>query len=148
VIVNNSTNNNKTNNHLWPSPTEHKKTRTYEVRNPSNGLGQTHKCGGAKPVNGIKANGYQTCTDSLPPKKSSPIRHPRGHAEQLCWCESWNFHRYPTGTCVYVLKVPFVYAHESPVVFWISVNNFEKGKMYLDFFVCIFPNLCTFFVFF
>jgi hypothetical protein len=29
----------------------HQKTTTYDVGNPGPGLGQTHKCGGVKPVN-------------------------------------------------------------------------------------------------
>jgi len=32
---------------------EHKKDRTYNVENTGPGLGQTQKCGGVKPVNGI-----------------------------------------------------------------------------------------------
>jgi hypothetical protein len=31
-----------------------KQTTTYDVGNPDPGLGQAHKCGGVKPVNGIR----------------------------------------------------------------------------------------------
>jgi hypothetical protein len=33
----------------------HKNTTTYDVGNLGPGLGQAHKCGGVKPVNGIPA---------------------------------------------------------------------------------------------
>ena len=55
-MVNNSTNNNKTKNHLSPQRTENKKkTTTYDARNTGPGLGQAHKCNRVKPVNGIPA---------------------------------------------------------------------------------------------
>ena len=43
-----STNINKTNNYLPSQFTEHKKNTTYDVGNPSPGLGQAQKCGGVK----------------------------------------------------------------------------------------------------
>jgi hypothetical protein len=43
-MVNNSTNVNKTNNHLSLQITKHKKkTRTYDIGNPDPGLGQAQK---------------------------------------------------------------------------------------------------------
>jgi hypothetical protein len=53
MMVNNSTNINKINNHLSSLLTEHKKNMTYDVGNPDSGIGQAQKCGGVKPVNGI-----------------------------------------------------------------------------------------------
>jgi hypothetical protein len=62
MIVNNSTNISKTNNHLSPSHTEHtqnkKKTMTYEFGNPSPGFGQVHRCDGIKQVNEIPNISY------------------------------------------------------------------------------------------
>ena len=58
-MVNNSTNINKTNNHLSLSNCikKNKKTpTTYDVENPGHALLQVQKCGGAKPVNGIPTN--------------------------------------------------------------------------------------------
>jgi len=52
VIVNNSTNINKTNNHLPPQIIKHKKTTSFSVGNPGPGLVQEQKCGRVKPVNG------------------------------------------------------------------------------------------------
>jgi hypothetical protein len=52
-MVKNSTNMNKTNNHLSSYLTEHKKkTMTDDVGNPGPGLGQAQKCGRVKPGNG------------------------------------------------------------------------------------------------
>jgi hypothetical protein len=53
-MVNNSTNINKTNNHLSPSLNEHKR-KDHDIwrRKSSPGLGQAKKCGRAKPVDGI-----------------------------------------------------------------------------------------------
>jgi hypothetical protein len=42
-MANNSTNINKTNDHLLPQLIEHKKTTTYDVGNPGSGLGQAQK---------------------------------------------------------------------------------------------------------
>ena len=42
-MVNNSTNINKTNNNLSPQLIQHKKTMTYDVRNPGKGLEQAQK---------------------------------------------------------------------------------------------------------
>ena len=54
MMVNNSININKTNNHLSPQPLNIKKnTMTYEAGNPGPGLGQAEKCGKVKLVNGI-----------------------------------------------------------------------------------------------
>jgi hypothetical protein len=50
-MVKNSTNINKTNNHLHSLNT--KKTTTYDVRNPDPAFGQANKCDGVKLVNGI-----------------------------------------------------------------------------------------------
>ena len=53
-MVNNSTNNNKTNNHRSPRTIEHKDTpQTYGFGNPGPCFGQAQKCGRVKPVNGI-----------------------------------------------------------------------------------------------
>ena len=52
-MVNNSTNFNKANNHLSSYLTEHKKTTTYDIRNPAPGLRQEKKVEEVKPVNGI-----------------------------------------------------------------------------------------------
>jgi hypothetical protein len=49
-MVNNSTNINKTNNHLSPQLTEHKKTTKYDVEHRGPALGQAHKCSGVKPI--------------------------------------------------------------------------------------------------
>jgi hypothetical protein len=51
----NSTNTNKTNSHLLflLNSLNTKKTTTYDVGNTGPGLGQAHKGGGVKPVNGI-----------------------------------------------------------------------------------------------
>jgi hypothetical protein len=49
-MVNNSTNTKKTNNHLSPLLTEHKKTMAYDIGNPGSSLGQAPKCGRVKPV--------------------------------------------------------------------------------------------------
>jgi len=43
VLVNNSSNINKTENHLSSYNTEHKKTTTYDVRNPGPGLGKAQE---------------------------------------------------------------------------------------------------------
>jgi hypothetical protein len=51
VMVNNSTNINKTNNHLSPSLAEHKKRLTLEIRVMAWDMVQ--KCGGIDRVNGI-----------------------------------------------------------------------------------------------
>jgi hypothetical protein len=56
LIINNSTNISKTNNHRSPLLTEHTKkwgTMTYDVENPGPGLGQTQTCGRVKPDFGI-----------------------------------------------------------------------------------------------
>ena len=50
VMVINSTNI-KTNNHLSPKTTEHKKATTYGAGNPGSGSTQTQKSGELKPVN-------------------------------------------------------------------------------------------------
>jgi len=50
MMVNNSTNINKSNNHCSPSIIEHKKAATYYVENPSPGWGQAQKSGRVKPV--------------------------------------------------------------------------------------------------
>ena len=52
VMVNNSTNINKTNNHLSHQLTEHKKI-PYVVGNPGTSLEHAELSGGVKPVNGI-----------------------------------------------------------------------------------------------
>ena len=54
-MVNNSTNINKTNNHLSSqlNSLNTDKTTTYYVGNPGPGLGQAHKSGRVAPVNGI-----------------------------------------------------------------------------------------------
>ena len=49
---NNATNINKTNNHLSAEIIEHKKTTTHGINHPYSGLGQAHKCGGVKSING------------------------------------------------------------------------------------------------
>jgi hypothetical protein len=48
-MVKNSTNINKTNNHLYSLNTK----KTYDVRNPDPAFGQANKCDGVKLVNGI-----------------------------------------------------------------------------------------------
>ena len=53
VMVNNSNNINKANNHLSPQIIENKKTMTYEVCNQDHVLGQAQKCGRVKPFKGI-----------------------------------------------------------------------------------------------
>jgi hypothetical protein len=53
-MVDNSTNSNKTNNHLSPQTTEHKNTTAYGVGNLGLGLGQIQKYGRVKPFNGIR----------------------------------------------------------------------------------------------
>jgi hypothetical protein len=40
ILVNNSTNINKSNNHISPQLNEHKKTVIYDVGNPCPGLGE------------------------------------------------------------------------------------------------------------
>ena len=55
MIINNSNNINKANNHLSPKLTEHKNTMTYDVRNPHPGLERVYICGRVKPVNGNPA---------------------------------------------------------------------------------------------
>jgi hypothetical protein len=64
VIVNNSTNIIKANNHLSPSLTEPKTVgiTTYEIGIPGPGLGQSQKRGGVKSVKRI-----QTLPSGLPP---------------------------------------------------------------------------------
>lgn len=52
-MVNNFNNINTTNNHLPPQTTEHKKTTTYDIRNPDPAFRQANKCDGVKLVNGI-----------------------------------------------------------------------------------------------
>ena len=53
-MVNNSTDINKTNNHLSPQLIEHKnKNMTYDIGNLSPYLGKAQKCGRVKLVNGI-----------------------------------------------------------------------------------------------
>jgi hypothetical protein len=54
-MVTNSTNINKTNNHLLilTELAEQKNTTTYEIGNTGPGLGRAQKCGGVKQVNGI-----------------------------------------------------------------------------------------------
>ena len=49
---NNAMNINKTNNHLSAEIIEHKKTTTLGINHPYSGLGQAHKCGGVKSING------------------------------------------------------------------------------------------------
>ena len=54
-MVNNTTNINKTNNHLWSylikqTNKQTNKTTTYDVGNQCPALGQAHNCGGIKPV--------------------------------------------------------------------------------------------------
>jgi hypothetical protein len=44
-MANITTNINKTNNHLLPQTIEHKKTKTYGVRNPGPGFRHAHICG-------------------------------------------------------------------------------------------------------
>ena len=62
VMVINSTNINKTNNHHHLSSLLNslntEKTTTYDVGNPDPGLGQAQKCGGVKLANEI--TGYST----------------------------------------------------------------------------------------
>ena len=75
MMVNNSTNINKTNNHLSPEHTKKRGITTYDIGNPDPGLGHTQKCGGVKPSpldnwisNGnafIKTIDRNSCTDSL-----------------------------------------------------------------------------------
>jgi len=52
-MVINSTNINKTNNHISPQIIEHKKDHNIWLFNPVPGLGQVEKCGRVKPVNRI-----------------------------------------------------------------------------------------------
>ena len=53
VMVNHSSNINKTNNHISLQFIEHK--RDHDIcRNPYSGLGQAQICGGVKPVNGMQ----------------------------------------------------------------------------------------------
>jgi len=67
-MVNNFTNINKTNNHSSPQLIQHKKTTTYDVRNPGPGFRQAHKCRWLKPVNGIPTlpSVYIACAYYLP----------------------------------------------------------------------------------
>ena len=53
VMVDNSTNINKTNNHPHHKPPNTKKTTTYDVGNPGPSLKQAHTCDRIKPDNGI-----------------------------------------------------------------------------------------------
>jgi hypothetical protein len=48
-MINNSTNLNKTKNHL--KSLNIKKTKTYDIGNPDSGLGHAQQYGGAKPIN-------------------------------------------------------------------------------------------------
>ena len=57
---NNTMNINKTNNHLSAEIIEHKKTTTHGVNHPDSGLGQAHKCGGVKSINGDPNSEWQT----------------------------------------------------------------------------------------
>ena len=52
-MVNNSNNFNKTNNHLSPQTTWHKRITTYGTGYPDPGLGQAQTFCGIIPVNGI-----------------------------------------------------------------------------------------------
>ena len=52
-MVNNSANFNKTNNHHSPLLTKHKKTSTYDLRNPDPDLEQAQTYDGVKLFNGI-----------------------------------------------------------------------------------------------
>ena len=52
-MVNNSTNINKTNNHLSYQIIQYKQTIAYYVGDSGHDLGQAEKSGGVKPVNGI-----------------------------------------------------------------------------------------------
>ena len=61
VVVNNSTNINKTNNHLSPQLTEHDdKTKTYPDWNPGHDLGRSYKCCEVKPTTLIIWRVYDT----------------------------------------------------------------------------------------
>ena len=53
IMVNNSTNINKINNHLSPQLIKHKKNTTYDVENPGPHLGRAQRGGDVKSVNGI-----------------------------------------------------------------------------------------------
>jgi hypothetical protein len=59
-MVNNSTNINKSNNQprLTLNHWTQKKTMTYGIGNPGPGLGQAHKCGRVKQVNGILTSSW------------------------------------------------------------------------------------------
>jgi hypothetical protein len=56
VIVNNCTNINKVNNHLWSKSTEHKKHHDIWLGNQGTSLGQAQKSVGVKLFNGIPAS--------------------------------------------------------------------------------------------
>ena len=57
VMVNNSTDINKTNHYI---SFEHKKTMTYDVGYPGHSLGQAYKCG-VKPIIGIPLESLCFC---------------------------------------------------------------------------------------
>ena len=65
LMVNNSTNINKTNNHLSPQLIEYKKITTDEVGNLGPCLGQVKKCGGVKSLIGLVTYIY-----NIPPSPS------------------------------------------------------------------------------
>ena len=81
-MVKNSTNINKTNNHIAGQIIEHKKTTTNDDGNQNPGLGQAQRCGGFKPYppdnrisNGSTYNVHKQmikkpCTYSLPLKNT------------------------------------------------------------------------------
>ena len=65
LMVNNSTNINKTNNYLSPQLIEYKKITTDEVGNLGPCLGQVKKCGGVKSLIGLVTYIY-----NIPPSPS------------------------------------------------------------------------------
>ena len=83
-MVNNSTNINKTNNHLSSELTEHKKKRgitTYDIGNPDPGLGHTQKCGGVKPspLDNWISNGNAFIKKSIKTRAQIRVRSKRPH---------------------------------------------------------------------
>jgi hypothetical protein len=76
MMVNNSTKI-KMNNRLSPQLLNIKKTTTYDVGNPGPCLGQTQKCGGVKPVNGLPTpadNWISNCNTYIKKKKKKPMQ--------------------------------------------------------------------------
>jgi hypothetical protein len=87
LMVNNFTNINKTNNHLSPQLTEHKKETTYDVGNSGLCLGQTKKCCGIKCTLILHFKQWRQSYRSLWNDKAVPW----WLAYSILMCDGWAF---------------------------------------------------------